>query len=469
MDATAAAREPAAPDSLDQLTIESIELIPVVIPLDREYRGSFHGMRNRATIITRVHTVEGVIGVAYAADEDSTLGEIVAVVESEIAPRLIGIDAFGYERCWELGYPATFDQLRDRRIGLVALAGVDLAIWDALAKVAGRPLWQLWGGYRDRIRSTSSAAITAVTSTGIRDEVELSGAIWALGAASSRSADIRRPRTRTVSARPARPRATTSSSRSMPTRATRWRRRWSCCDRVRELDIRWFEEPCVWSNDRRDMREVRARGGIPVCAGQSEYSPGACRDLMEAGAIDVCNFDASWSGGYTNWRRMAALSQLYSVELAHHEEPQVAMHLLASQPNGTYAEVFHPDRDPIWWQLIANRGELVDGELMLPRRARLRLGPRRGRHRRAPGRVGLGGTSAALRAAGRSSRRQRLVHRVDQLHHTRTERAVDAFAAPERDVHQVARGCLLGIAALQLKPRCWLPGTARPLARSGVP
>jgi D-galactarolactone cycloisomerase len=35
---------------------------------------------------------------------------------------------------------------------------------------------------------------------------------------------------------------------------------------------------------------------------------------------------------------MAALAELYSVDLAHHEEPQVAAHLLASQPRGTYLE-----------------------------------------------------------------------------------------------------------------------------------
>ena len=92
---------------------------------------------------------------------------------------------------------------------------------------------------------------------------------------------------------------------------------------------------------RRDMREVRARGGIPVCAGQSEYSPEGCRDLMEAGAIDVCNFDASWSGGHTTGAATRA-RPLYSVELAHHEEPHVAAHLLASQPNGTYLEVSTP-------------------------------------------------------------------------------------------------------------------------------
>jgi D-galactarolactone cycloisomerase len=138
------------------------------------------------------------------------------------------------------------------------------------------------------------------------------------------------------------------------------------CRRVKELDVRWFEEPCVWSNDRRDMREVRERGGIPICAGQSEYSPGGCRDLMEAGAIDVCNFDASWTGGSTSWLRVAALAHVYSVQLAHHEEPHIAAHLLASQPHGTYLEVFHPDRDPIWWNLIVNRPQLTNGQIPVP-------------------------------------------------------------------------------------------------------
>ena len=148
------------------LTIESIEVTPIVVPLAQEYRGSYYRMRNRATVITRVVTREGIVGEAYAGDEDSTLPDIVAVVTNEIAPKLIGEDGFSIERCWELGFPVTYDQLRDRRIGLVALASVDLALWDAIGKALGRPLWQLWGGYRDRSRSTSSAATTAATWTG---------------------------------------------------------------------------------------------------------------------------------------------------------------------------------------------------------------------------------------------------------------------------------------------------------------
>ena len=114
------------------------------------------------------------------------------------------------------------------------------------------------------------------------------------------------------------------------------------------------------------MRDVRYTAGVRVCAGQSEYSAAGCRDLMAEGAIDVCNFDASWSGGPTEWRRAAAVALAYDVAMGHHEEPQVASHLLASVPHGLFVECFHPDRDPIWWNLVANRPRLSDGSLELP-------------------------------------------------------------------------------------------------------
>jgi D-galactarolactone cycloisomerase len=336
-----------------------------VVPLDREYRGSYYGMSNRATIVTRVITEDGIVGEAYGADEDKTLGDIHAVVTNEIAPRLIGEDALSYERCWELGAPVTYDQLRDRRIGLVALASVDLAIWDAIGKALEMPLWRLWGGYRDSVPVNVIGGYYGGDLGRVSEEVHewldmgFHGCKFKIGGTTP-EIDAERV---------AAARETAGSDFVITVDANQGytvQQALELCRRVADLNIRWFEEPCIWTNDARDMREVRARGGIPVCAGQSEHSPGACRDLMEAGAIDVCNFDASWSGGYTNWKRLAALADVYSVELGHHEEPQVAAHLLASQPHGTYLEVFHPNRDPIWWNLIANRPDLVDGRLALP-------------------------------------------------------------------------------------------------------
>jgi D-galactarolactone cycloisomerase len=348
-----------------QLKIRGIELVPIVVPLDREYRGSYYGMSNRATIITRVITEEGIVGEAYGADEDKTLGDIHSVITNEIAPRLIGEDALSYERCWELGAPVTYDQLRDRRIGLVALASVDLAIWDAIGKALEIPLWRLWGGYRDSVPVNIIGGYYGGDLGRVSEEVHewldmgFHGCKFKIGGTTP---EVDAERVATA-------RDTAGDKFVITVDANQGytvQQALELCRRVADLNIRWFEEPCIWMNDARDMREVRARGGIPVCAGQSEHSPGACRDLMEAGAIDVCNFDASWSGGYTNWKRLAALAEVYSVELGHHEEPQVAAHLLASQPHGTYLEMFHPDRDPIWWNLIANRPELVDGRLALP-------------------------------------------------------------------------------------------------------
>ena len=134
------------------LTIESIETIPIRVPLPFTYKGSYYRMRNRCTIITRIRTSEGIVGEAYNADEDEPLqSEIRTILHDELAPQVIGLDAFATERVWEAMLPATFDQLRPRWYAMQAMACIDTAVWDAVGKAMGQPLWRIWGGYRDRV------------------------------------------------------------------------------------------------------------------------------------------------------------------------------------------------------------------------------------------------------------------------------------------------------------------------------
>ena len=80
------------------------------------------------------------------------------------------------------------------------------------------------------------------------------------------------------------------------------------------------------------------------------------RRLLDAGAVDLVNVDASECGGVTEWRRAAALCAPAGVRMAHHEESQIAQHLLAGVPHGTYVECFaDPERDPVWQAMWANR------------------------------------------------------------------------------------------------------------------
>jgi L-alanine-DL-glutamate epimerase-like enolase superfamily enzyme len=353
-----------AAGTIRSLTIRRIETIPIRVPLGRIYRGSYYEMSHRSTIITRVYTDEGIVGEAYAGDEDAGLLEIDAIIHEEIEPQLIGADAMAIERCWERSRGVTFNILRDRRLGLVAQACVDTALWDAIGKALNQPLWRLWGGYRDRLPMISIGGYYDGTET-IAEEIThlretgMAGMKFKVGG--------RDPVTDADRFRQAR-RAAGDDFILAADANQGWTREEAItfARLVADQDLRWFEEPCRWHNDRRAMRDVRTMGGVAVCAGQSEFSAGGCRDLMVEGAIDVCNFDASWSGGPTEWRRVAGMALTFDVTMGHHEEPQVAGHLLASIPHGAYVECFHPDRDPIWWNLIANRPKLVDGELRLP-------------------------------------------------------------------------------------------------------
>lgn len=346
------------------LTIDRIETIPVRAPLAREFRGSFYRMTHRATVITRVYTKEGIVGEAYVGDEDKSLFEIEDIINNEIAPKLIGMDAFQTELCWDTAFPVTYDILRDRRLGLVALAGVDTAIWDAVGKALNRPLWSLWGGFRNRIQVIAIGGYYGEPLGTIEDEMSqyrelgLAGVKLKVGGLTPRE-DFKRVE---------RARQAAGDDFIIAIDANQG---YTVADAVElshmvgDLGIKWFEEPVQWQNDARSLRDVRYRGPVPVCAGQSEFSPAGCRNLMETGAIDFCNFDSSWSGGPTAWRRAAAVATTYDVQVSHHEEPQVSTHLLASQPHGTFSECFHPDRDPFWWNLIANRPQLENGWITL--------------------------------------------------------------------------------------------------------
>ncbi len=178
--------------------------------------------------------------------------------------------------------------------------------------------------------------------------------------------------------------------------------------RVAGLGLRWFEEPCRWTNDRRCMRDVRYQAGVSVCAGQSETTLRGLRDLVMDGAIDVSNFDASWAGGPTIWRKAAGLCAAFGVELGHHEEPQVSSHLLASVPNHTFTECFDEERDPFFWRLTDMSTRIAGGRYRLPDRpasASNSTGTTFGHTpwRPAPARDRAGGTLAGPHA-GRPSR-----------------------------------------------------------------
>jgi L-alanine-DL-glutamate epimerase-like enolase superfamily enzyme len=257
---------------------------------------------------------------------------------------------------------------RDRKLVMEAIACVDTALWDLLGKAHGASVSTLLGGFRSSLpiiaiggyyEEGKTPADLGREMQWLR-EVDMAGCKVKVGGLSA-EADAER----VAAARAAVGRdfiLAVDANRGWPVpEAVKFARL------VEAYEIRWFEEPCHWYDDAAGMAEVRRCTSIPINAGQSEITSHGIRRLIAAGAVDIVNFDASEAGGITEWRRAAAMCAVHGIELAHHEEPQIATHMLAAFPHGTYVECFpDPERDPLWAGLIGNRAPIKDGLIKVP-------------------------------------------------------------------------------------------------------
>lgn len=334
------------------LTIQKIETEAIRVPLNKVYRGSKYSMQNRCTIVTRLYTHQGVIGEVYNGDTDAEQDAILKVIREELAPALIGMDVFNTEGCWEAMKPATYDILRDRSVVMQAIACVDTVIWDTLGKALEMPLNKLWGGFRDHIPIIAIGGYYGQTSDELAREISdyvaygVAGMKFKIGGATPEEDLERLKIARQVAGKDFLFMVDANQGYDLQ-QAIRFVRLAQNAD----IPLQWFEEPCRWYNDRRWLRDVRHATGLPVTAGQSEYSLRGVRDLMLDSAIDVCNVDASWCGGPTVWRQAAAMAVAFGIQMGHHEEAQISCHLLSSIAHGTYVECFHKDRDPVFWSI----------------------------------------------------------------------------------------------------------------------
>lgn len=356
-------------DTIIDARITRIEAIPLKVKMDRSASGSTLKLTHRCTIVTRIHTDAGVIGECFNGNDDALQGDIIRMIQDEMTPMLLGQRVVAIEDLWQRTRQACAPFLRDRRVALRAQACLDSALHDAVGKLAGLPIHVLWGGARERVPVVALGGYYQETGDleALAEEVHtlmdfgIHGLKLKLGAQTPEE-DVKRAQA---------VRRAAGEDFVLAVDANQgWDRQQALAfaDLAQDLNLAWFEEPCQWDNDRQDMAHVRAACGIPVSAGQSEVSRFGCRDLLVAGAIDICNFDASWGAGPTEWRRVAQMASAFKVTVMQHLEPQIGLMMAAGVGNGHYAEVMLPWRDPFFYKLIANQPArpFVDGFHTLP-------------------------------------------------------------------------------------------------------
>ena len=130
------------------MKITQVEAIPFAIPYSKPLRFASGEVRVAEHVLVRVHTDDGLVGVAEAPPRPFTYGEtqagVIAVIEQLFAPQIVGSSLLDREQI----------QARlHRTVGNpVAKSSVDIAIWDALGRTLGLQATELLGGYTDRMR-----------------------------------------------------------------------------------------------------------------------------------------------------------------------------------------------------------------------------------------------------------------------------------------------------------------------------
>ena len=318
----------------------------------------------RTHAAVKVLTDEGLTGISRIGPQAGPY------VEQTLAPELLGQDPANVERLWERMYAAVARSGSPRPGAVGTVGSLDVALWDLLGKRLGRPVWQLLGGLRDRVEAYAdsipvvpgreSAADLADAMAGYVDRgFEAVKLHLPRGAPDEVVADVGRVRE-----------AIGPQVRLMIDVHRKWDP-WTAVEIARRLepfDVYWLEEPVSGDDQVGGLALVASRVRQLVAGAEGEHSLHVCRDYVARGAVHVLQADILGAGGFTAWRRIAAVAHAYHVRAAPHGAsfPELNAHLVASLPNGLIVSAFPPGEPyEVWSRLYREPLQLRKGQIQL--------------------------------------------------------------------------------------------------------
>jgi mandelate racemase len=341
----------------DRLTFERIEVRPVLVPLRRPVVSRVGLYEQWPLILIDLHTAQGVTGRSYLAPYlKQAVRYIVPALHDLAAARqgkpLAPHDDFAAGRK-ALGLVGL------EGVSLIAVAGLDMAAWDALARAAGLPLAVHLGG--------SLAPVPAYNSNGLwLTPLEALGeeAAALIGEGGFRGLKLRLGRERLEDDLAAirLVRAAAGDQIRLMCDFNQGLALGDALRRCHALDdqwLYWFEEPIAY-DDLAGYAQLTRELATPVMLGENFYGPRALAAALRAGAGDYVMPDLMRIGGVTGWLRAAALADAAGIEMSSHLYPEISAHLLRVTATGHWLE----------WQdwshpILAEPFRLEDGHLLI--------------------------------------------------------------------------------------------------------
>lgn len=308
-------------------------------------------------ITCEIWTRGGVHGLGYTYTLGRGGAAVHALLARDILPDLVGLDVQSPQRLWSSLWEGL---LRVGRAGVVpvALAALDLALWDALAVEAGLPLYAYLGAARSSIPAYGSAIDLGYT---ISELVESVQAYRDLGF-SAVKVKVGHPVARDLE-RLRNVRAAIGDDVELMVDANLgWRlpeaaRRAHLMER---FNLAWIEEP-LRADDVEGHARLQAQTTIPLAVGETLFSVGEFGLYAAADAARVLQPDVGRVGGITPWLQVAALAEAHRLPMAPHFMQDVHVHLLCAHPSGGILEYL-----PILDRMLVEPLAVTNGEALPP-------------------------------------------------------------------------------------------------------
>ena len=317
------------------LRIRGVQARAVAAPMKRPLATSTGKLTESALLLLDLQTEEGIVGRAYLFGIGRhNLAPIAKLVEA-MAEMLKGdaLAPFDIEKKLR----ARYTLLGVHNIVLFAMAGIDMAAWDALGQSLGEPLVRLLGGTPRRIPAYNSKGLGLLPMKELeREALELVNEGFhavklRLGRPTARE-DLEALR---AVKKAIGPEVTLMVDFNQALSVAEAIRRGRMIDD--EGGLLWIEEP-VRADDFAGNARIARELATPVQIGENFMGPEHMAQALAAGACDYVMPDAQRIGGVTGWMRAAALAQGAGVEMSSHLFPEVSCHLLAVTPTCHWLE-----------------------------------------------------------------------------------------------------------------------------------
>jgi L-alanine-DL-glutamate epimerase-like enolase superfamily enzyme len=343
----------------DACRIDRLDVSVYTIPTEMPEADGTLAWEATTLVLVEPHTRSGITGLGYAFGDTST----ATLIRDKLAGVVSGLDVRDTTACWE-AMVRSIRNLGRPGICSMAIAAVDIALWDTKARCLGQPLHRLLGPVRETVSVYGSGGFTTYSEAQLLDQIcgwveqGIPRVKMKIGMDRGHSwrQDIERVRAVRRAVGDDVEVYVDANGGYDRTQARRLGQRFA-----EELGVSWFEEP-VTSDDLDGLSQLTRVLPLDVTAGEYGYHLEYFRDMLRAAAVDVVQADIGRCAGLTEWLRVADACAAFKIPLSAHCSPSIHVHAATVPTNLRHIEYFH-DHVRIDHLLFDGVLEPVDGAI----------------------------------------------------------------------------------------------------------